>query len=297
MGYYDTYYRAVVQRTSRLSPSLVRVVLGAGDLGRWTSSGTADERLVLVFPRPGEREAPAPERLPDGTQDYPDAGPQPEMRSYTVRSFDPARAEMAVDFVAHEGGVAAQWALDARPGDALQVTEAAGWYTPPPGCTWQLLVADLTGLPALGRIVENLPAGTRAHVVAEVIDPGDRLEPSSAAEVTYTWLPGCGNGVAPSALPRAVRDLVWPEGPGYVWFAGEAAASRAVRKHLRHERGCAVADYRVLGYWRARQEEWMQRYEQVGAGLEAVYTDAVASGVNSTDALELYDDALERVGL
>src|SRR4051794_41676026 len=99
--------------------------------------------------------------MTDGTQDYPDPDDQPPMRSYTVRAWDPAVPRMLVDVVVHEGGMASAWAQGARAGDVIYVTEAMGWYRPPADSTWQLLVADLAGLPALARTVEELPAGTQ----------------------------------------------------------------------------------------------------------------------------------------
>lgn len=297
MGFYDTYYRAAVRSVSRLTPNLIRVCFGGGDLAAWSSTGRGDERLVVVFPSPGDTEPPGPQRQLDGTYDYPDTATRPPMRSYTVRAWDERNSELLVDFVIHSGGIAAAWARTAEPGQVVYLTAATGWYDPPADTVWELLVADMAGLPALARILELLPAGRRAHVIAEVIEPGDAQPLTAIVPVETCWLYGDGNGVAPSGLLDAVRDFRWPAGPGYVWVAAEAAESRAVRKHLRRELGWSPDRYDILGYWRARQEEWLERYERIGPGLEQVYTRAVAQGQSSTDALELYDDALERAGL
>ena len=297
MGYYDVYHRAEVVATRRLTPHLLRVELGGEGLRGWSSSGLPDERLVLVLPAPGASAVAEPTTMPDGTQDYPDPDDQPPMRSYTVRAWDPVEPRMSIDFVVHDGGVASTWAQAAVPGDVIYLTEAMGWYRPPADTAWQLLAADLAGLPALARAVEELPAGTRAYAVVEVPTGDDRIEVASAADVTWTWLVGSGNEAGPSRLPQAVVDFAAPDGPGYVWFAGEAAASRAVRKHLRHDRGWPTARGCTLGYWRLDAERWDARYAEVAPRLESVYTDAVAAGVSSDEALELYDDALERAGL
>ena len=297
MAYYDVYHRAEVLAAQRITPHLVRVELGGDGLRTWESSGVPDERLVLVLPVPGEREAAGPTTMPDGTQDYPDLDDQPPMRSYTVRSWDAETGRMVVELVVHPGGIASRWAQDARPGDVVYVTAAMGWYRPPADAGWQLLVADLAGLPALARAVEELPAGARAYAVVEVPTEADRLEVTGAGDVTWTWLVGSGNDAGPSRLPEAVAGFATPEGPGYVWFAGEASASRAVRKHLRNERGLPVSHCTLLGYWRLDSERWDARYAQVAPTLEAVYTDAVAAGATSEDALVLYDEALERIGL
>jgi len=297
VGFYDRYYRATVQAVERRSPNLVRVAFGGASLAGFTSSGVADERLVVVFPRPGESEPPAPIKRADGRQDYPQNETAPPMRSLTVRTWSPERREIVLDIVPHEGGAAGPWAMTAQPGQVVYLTEARGWYAPPADLAWQLLVADLTGMPALERIVEELPASTRAYVIAEVPDADDRPRFASAAIVVPRCLVGSGHGRGPSRLLTAIRELEWPEGPGYVWFAGETAESRAVRKFLRHERNWPRERSLIMGYWRVDQEAWRARYARVGTELEQVYARAVAAGHSSDEALELYDDAVEAAGL
>jgi NADPH-dependent ferric siderophore reductase len=296
VGYYSDYFRADVRDVVALTPNMIRIVFGGEDLRRFVSSGDPDERLVVVLPRAGEREAPVPIRQDDGTLDYP-AEDEPEMRSYTVRRVDAATGELVIDFVRHEGGVAATWAIQARVGDVVYLSPASGWYRPPADTTWQLLMADMTALPALGRILEELPAQQRAVVLAEVTEPSDSQRIETSADTTVSWLPGSGNGHAPSRLLQALQEIELPEGPGYLWFAGEAAESRAVRKYVRRELGWPTERFTIIGYWRVEKERWMTRYEEVGESLEKVYESAVASGLSEGDALEIYEEALEKAGL
>jgi NADPH-dependent ferric siderophore reductase len=296
VGYYSDYFRADVRDVVALTPNMIRIVFGGEDLRRFVSSGDPDERLVVVLPRAGEREAPVPIRQDDGTLDYP-AEDEPEMRSYTVRRVDAATGELVIDFVRHEGGVAATWAIQARVGDVVYLSPASGWYRPPADTTWQLLMADMTALPALGRILEELPAQQRAVVLAEVTEPSDSQRIETSADTTVSWLPGSGNGHAPSRLLQALQEIELPEGPGYLWFAGEAAESRAVRKYVRRELGWPTERFTIIGYWRVEKERWMARYEEVGESLEKVYESAVASGLSEGDALEIYEEALEKAGL
>lgn len=300
MGYYDDYYRALVRDVVALTPNMIRIVLGGGDLRRFAGSGDPDERLVVAPPRVGEHEPAGPIRQDDGSLDFADED-QP-VRSYTVRRFDPAGPELVIDVVRHAGGAVAGWASGAVIGDVVYLSPARGWYDPPAGTAWQLLLADMTGLPALARIVEELPAGQRAIVLAEVPADGDRGYADagygrSRAGVDWHWLVGSGNGLGPSRLLAALRGLELPTDPGYLWFAGEATESRAVRKHLRRDLGWPSRRSTVIGYWRANDQAWLARYRQVGDALEQTYADALASGLSEGEALAVYDEALERAGL
>ncbi len=296
-AYYQDYFRAEVRATQRLTPHMHRVVFGGGDLHRFTSTGVGDERLIVVFPPAGETVPPPPVRMPDGTLDYPDRATCPPMRSYTVRRFDHDTAEMVIDFVVHDGGVAAPWAVQALPGDTVYLTVAGGWYAPPAEARWQLLLADMTGLPALGRIVEEQPRRLPTIAITEIMETADRQVLDVPEDTRVHWITDSGNGYGPSRLLSALQDLELPDGPGYLWYAGEAAESRAIRKYLRHELGWGNEQFTILGYWRVKQEDWLRRYERVADQLETVYTAAVADGRSADDALEAYDDALEKAGL
>ncbi len=56
---------AEVVETARLSPHLVRIVLGGEEMPQYRPLEVADEAVVLWFPKPGE-DRPAPTTLKDG---------------------------------------------------------------------------------------------------------------------------------------------------------------------------------------------------------------------------------------
>ncbi|PTR31784.1 NADPH-dependent ferric siderophore reductase [Rhodococcus sp. OK519] len=292
----NPYLFAPVSRVHRVTPNMQRITLTGGDLARFTSSGDPDERLLVVFPAEGE-DAPSPPQRIGTALDYPVDGPRPEMRSYTVRRWDPIAHEMDIDFAVHDGGAAVRWALQARPGQTLGVTAASGWYRPPSDTAWQLLIADMTALPAVGRIVEGLAPGIRLHVVAEVTAPGDEQRFETAGDVTYSWRHGTGNGVGPSVLAAAARQWTPPDGPGYVWFAGEAGLSREIRGWVRHHLGWSVDRYDVIGYWRADKEAWSARYEQARERIEAAQNAALSAGGDFESVRDAVDKAMEQSGL
>lgn len=293
MARFDGYYQAEVVEARRVTPNMVRVRFGGPELAAWVSSGDPDERLTLAFPGPGRRIPPRP-RIAGGAWHFDDS-PEPEQRSYTVRRT--GAGTLDVDFVVHEGGVASTWAMSAAPGDVVGLSQAGGWYRRPPGATSVYLIGDATALPALGRIAEELHAEVHAHAIVEVATADDVQELPSAATLTTTWLTGSGMGLAPSRLPGAVRSLELPDDGVYVWAAAETSATRAIRKHLRHDRGLPNSAMTVIGYWRTRKEDWLQRYEPAKPDLRRRRDALEASGLTGQDLIEAWDQEMERAGL
>ena len=289
------FMRAEVRAVRRLAPHLIRVIFGGAELDRFVATGHPDQRIHIALPAPGAE--PLAPTVVDGRADYTRAGESPPLRNYTVRAWDERTHELTVDFADHGNGPAVEWARAATPGDALYLNADIGWYRPPADTAWQLLVADLAGLPALAHIVEELPATTRATVIVELPEQADLPVWRTAARLDVRVLAGTGNGLAPSALAGAVRAIDEPEEPAYVWAATEAAESRAIRKHAREAWGLDRERVDSIGYWRLDSERWLARYRAVEAEMEGVWDSALRSGLSEGEAEEIYDEALERAGL
>ena len=275
-----------VRAVRRLTPRMVRVTFG--DPASAALVGDApDQQVKLYFPRPGQRVPRLPETGTDGDvmrwygafQEIPEEE-RPWTRSYTVRGHDPARGTVDVDFLLHDGaapgrgdgsgggsgdgagersgvrsgeGPATRWARSARVGDVLGMFGPSAYFAEPVplGTTdWTLLAGDASALPAIGTIVEALPAGARALVYVEVWDAAEEQRLASAGEVTVRWLhrsPAAGE--VPS-LVEAVRGAQFPAGSVFAWLGGEAGAVRALRRHLLGERGVDRRSVHFTGYWR-----------------------------------------------
>ena len=264
---------ATVLRTEQLTPSVLRLTFAAPG---FQSAGHADEWVHVFLGTPGDH------RL---------------RRNYTIRAHRPELEEVDVDVVLHERGLMVEWVRAARPGDELVWGEVAGSYAPPQDVDWQLLAGDITALPAIGRIVEELPAGAKAVVVAETFDEADRQEWETKGDVRVFWMHGSGEGREASRLGEAVRTFPEPEGVGYRWMAGETRVVRMTRRHLRHERGIPREEYSLTGYWLDGYEEWEQRYEKVAERMNAIWERGEAEGRDLEDIMDEYDEALEQAGL
>jgi NADPH-dependent ferric siderophore reductase len=250
-----------------------RVVFDVPTLAELNLPGAGDEALGIYFPD------------------------EPEGRNYSVRHRGPAENQITCDFVLHQRGVASDWARRATVGDQVVLDHARSWYRPGPTTRWQLLIADLSGLPALARILDELPAGTVATVIVEVADAADLEYLPARPGLSVVTTIGTGNGHAPSALTDLVRAHAHADGRGYCWFAGEAQATREVRKHLRTDHGWVADQYDIVGYWRFDSETWDRKFEAVSEEMVAVYERALADGKGDKLAAEEFDLALESVGL
>ncbi|MFR9803567.1 siderophore-interacting protein [Pseudonocardia sp. RS010] len=258
----------VTASVDRLSPSLVRVVLDVPDAARLDSLGVPDEAVVLRFP---------------GAEGG---------RWYTVRRWQPLR--LTVDIVLHPGGIGGEWAARARIGDRLEITHHNSWFRRPEEARWQLLVGDVTALPAVGRIVEESADRLPTTVLVEVPHRQDAQDLPGAQ---VRWMHTEGLGRTPSRLDELVRGVQLPPGPGYVYVAGEASATRAVRRHLRRELGLPGGAYGVVGYWRAESEKWFARVAEKGADTAAIYAEELEAGGDPEDVRARYEERLATLGL
>lgn len=240
--------RAVVRRTSWVTPSTVRVVLGGPGLRDFEPNGFADQYVKLVFDRPGQV--------------------RPARRTYTVRAFDEVRHELTIDVVVHGSGIAGPWARDAREGDEVLLAGPGGGYLPDPGADWHLLLGDESALSAVVGALARLPSTAVARALIEVDGPAEQVraeglwEPHRSASVQLAWVhrDGATHG---DRLVAAVTALDFPAGTPQVFLHGEAGAVRTLRRHLLLDRGVprerAVS---VSGYWRLGRDDETWRAEK-----------------------------------
>jgi NADPH-dependent ferric siderophore reductase len=240
---------AEVVRVEPLTPHMVRVFFAGAELEGFTTRGPA-EHLKVNFPPPGESTLVLPEWGPDGPI-LQEGQQRPVNRTYTPRRWDPATGELSVDFLLHGEGPGSTWAQQARPGQMVAVShQPGGAYKVDAEADWYLIGADEAALPAVGTLLEALPASCFAHVVVEVADASEELQLESPARIEVTWLHHGGAGQVGRKLEHAVRDFQFPEGSGRVWIGCEAGVMRDIRRHLLSERGIDRTHAHTQGYWK-----------------------------------------------
>jgi len=259
-----------VVRTSRVTPHMIRVVLGGEGLRGFPAGEFTDHYVKLLFAPPG-----APYAVPFDVEQIRAELPQelwPVTRTYTVRAWDTARGELTIDFVHHgDEGLAGPWAAAAVPGDRIQLFGPGGAYAPSPTADWHLLVGDESALPAIGAALPRLPDGVPALVFVEVEGPAEQQGDLVLREgVSVVWVHR-GDGVPGEAVVTAVKAVELPPGAGHVFVHGEAGLVRDLRLHLRAERGLDPAFTSISGYWRRGRTEdrWQAEKPVWNAEVEA----------------------------
>ncbi|MFG2768294.1 SIP domain-containing protein [Streptomyces rubiginosohelvolus] len=258
-----------VLRVADVTPGMRRVTLGGKQLRAFHRNGLDlpalrsegfDDHVKFFF-----ADGDAPPVLPGqnvSSLDWP-ADARPIAKDYTPVRYDPEAGEIDFDFVRHEGGVASSWAQAVQPGEVTWIAGPKMSHGHPEGVDWLLVIGDETALPAIGRWLAEMPAGTRARVLIEVGEESHRQDLPTEADATITWLTRDG---APAGttdlLERAVRSMEWLPGEVYVWAAGEAVSLKGIRRHLSAERGVPRERTHITGYWRRTEPDPVAGVEQ-----------------------------------
>nr|WP_211112548.1 siderophore-interacting protein [Azospirillum sp. SYSU D00513] len=175
-----------------------------------------------------------------------------QSRIYSVRRFDPVALTMEINFVLHGGGLASGWAERARPGDRAGIAGPGGLALET--VDRYVIAGDHTALPAIGRLLDVLPAGAGADVFVEVPDEAERQELPSRAGLSVTWLHR-ERGAPPvaSRLPDAVMEATPAGGSGTVavWTGAEQTVARRIRSHARQTLKLPSGRHSVVAYWKA----------------------------------------------
>ncbi|MFR4189714.1 MAG: siderophore-interacting protein, partial [Corynebacterium variabile] len=188
-----------VLRVEDITPAMRRVTFGGAGLLAHTRDGEPvpalvsdgfddDVRLILPDPETGDR--PYPKSLGDGRLDW-NEQVNDLFRTYTVRTWTPDAGEygeLAIDFARHGAGLAEGWSASASAGDRVFIAGPKNCGAHPSHTDWLLLVGDETALPAIGRCLENCPAGHPVVAVVEVPTRADIQDIDCAADLDMHWV-------------------------------------------------------------------------------------------------------------
>ncbi|MEN5036919.1 siderophore-interacting protein [Pseudomonas sp. TWI929] len=235
--------RLQVLRVTELTPRMRRITLGGAELQGFTSVGSDDHIKLLFAETPEQQQAIEARNIAGNVAKA--GGARPTMREYTPRRIDLVANELDIDFVLHGDGPASTWAAQAAPGQTLDIAGPRASMVVPDIFDSYLLIGDETAIPAIGRRLEELPAGRQVLAVIQIEDEQERQALPSKAQVEVIWVRR-----QQEDLLALVQNLTLPQGRLYGWVALEKALTRQA-KALLLEKGVPEDALKAAAYWRA----------------------------------------------
>lgn len=231
-----------------ITPHMRRVRFSCADITPFVGG---DMHVRLLVPPKG-RTPVWPRYREDGRVAWPEGDDALLVRIYTIRAVDIERGELLVDFLQHPmEGVAtpgADFARDVEPGTVVALMGPGGGRLPDAKSI--LIGGDESALPAIARMLAEVPAGTNVTVMVEVANAAEEQLMPSAGNVTLRWLhrdiyPAEASLTLSGDMVAAIETMAEDT---FVWFACETADVRVVRSLLKKRRHNKERMY-IARYW------------------------------------------------
>ncbi|KAF1024050.1 MAG: hypothetical protein GAK30_00069 [Paracidovorax wautersii] len=230
---------ATLVRKQTLTPRLLRLVFHAPALAGMAVHKPAHALHVWFGPRG-------------------DGADKATRRVFTLRQFDPATALLAIDVLLHEDGLAARWAVQAQPGQTLEMAGPRSGFAWTPGADWLLAVVDESAMPALATLVEQLPAHRPIHALLALRHEDERAyfdelqRHRPALRISHVRVDDRTAGTD-TALIDALASARWPAGAAIAFVAGESQRVKQVRGWLAEASPVDWLHIHASGYWQHDQ--------------------------------------------
>lgn len=225
----------VVERVENISPSFRRVRL-SGDFGRFREGGL-HFRILL-----GPKGADWPATDDTGGTVWPEGIGAWHRPVYTARRICLEGGWIEFDIFIHEGGRVSEWSRGLKAGHEVGLTGPGGSGVSQ--APWLGLAGDETALPVIIRMIEGAPSDAQGSATI-LVDSEDDVQPVACPPgICLTWtFRNCGG-----CPLEAFQQMSPPEGPRYMFFAGEKAQAEAARAHAATI-GLKRGEFNAVSYW------------------------------------------------
>lgn len=176
-------------------------------------------------------------------------------RTYTTRNIDLENKKLWIDFAAHgDKGPASAWALQARKGDVLGIAMKESNRPLVPQRNTYLLAGDMTAVPVIGAILEQLPSGVRVKVVLEVYDDKEEINLFSHADIDLKWLHNKDLDKK-SMLADFIKKSSFSLSDTFLFVAAEYEVVKELREWCKEEYDGMKGNCSLVSYWKRGQSE------------------------------------------
>ena len=191
-----------VQSRRMLGTNMCRITFSGPELADYPCESNGVP-FKLLLPRSGQAEPQMPEGFENGRPKWRDPSAKPYSRTYTVRRFDAGKCLLEVDFVLHgDNGPAAAFAARALPGQTVGITAPKRGSILKPA-DYYLLAGDLTALPAIAAMLEQMPSEARGQVFLLLPDPAEAQSAAASAPQSAASEPKTDVQTASEVKPEA----------------------------------------------------------------------------------------------
>jgi len=179
---------------------------------------------------------------------WPGDDKKPFVRTYSVRRFRPDLNELDIEFVNHgTEGPASHFALTAKPGDEVGVSSPFGPHPMlPPGNPY-MIAGDLSALPAMAALLEQLPSTAQGYAYILANTAEDIRPLSQPKGVQITWF----TGDDADSFITAFKAQASASPQHFFWIAGEEKMVIQLRAFLYGDLSIDKQSTYALPYWRS----------------------------------------------
>ncbi|MFN7091417.1 MAG: DUF2218 domain-containing protein [Allorhizobium sp.] len=239
------FHEATVVGVEDVTPRMRRVTLSVADVSPFL---VRNMHVRLLVPPRGQTPV-WPHLQENGRIGWPD---ELLVRIYTIRCVDAQARHIALDILQHPAeGVAtpgADFARDAEIGQQVAIMGPGGGGLPEAQKIF--FAGDESALPAIARMVEEAPPGVAMRAIIEVEDANEEQALRGQAPIHVEWLhrsSHTGTDAHPlvDKVKAALEDV---NAETFVWFAGEKADVRTIKRHLAQKGRDRRRQY-IAWYW------------------------------------------------
>lgn len=235
-----------------VTPQMRRLRLSGRDLHHFAADGL---HVRLLFPPKGSPPV-WPTLGVDGRIVWPGGADRLTSRVYTIRSRNIERGEIEIDFVLHDHPThtqspGASFAEHAQPGDLVGLFAPAGGEIP--RAQSLILCGDDTALPAIARILGELPSSAHVRLFIEIDNPECHYELRSGPNIELTYLYRDGRQAGTTRLLSETLSRLEVDNLAddlYFWAGCEFGDFVELRRLARRSWKLPRERHLVVSFWR-----------------------------------------------
>ncbi len=231
-----------------ITPNMLRLTLSAKWLEDFKGIDYAGAYIKLELTSNGQA------HIASGTADE-----APLLRTYSIRRLNTRAHEVDIDFVLHgdqlENGIASYWARNVEVGTDISIRGPGTIKTVEADADWYCFAADMTALPALSTVLEQLREDAVGFAIVQIASAEDKQPLIKPDGIELIWVESRLTGGENSALINAVKNQTWRDGRVSAWAACEFSAMRQMRQFLRNEKEVDKDDLYLSSYWKKGRTE------------------------------------------